>query len=175
MGITPETKDWTWVLSQRCDECLTDVRELNIYECADLMRSTLCGWRDRLREPNLTRRSDPDTWSPLEYAAHVRDALAVFEERIRLMLTQDNPVLPDWDQDTAAIEGNYNDSNPVTVAMQLDSAITSAGGLLDGLDSAVYGRKGQRSDGSPFTVQTLSRYFAHDVAHHLHDVTKPLL
>src|SRR5699024_12270706 len=54
----------------------------------------------------------------------------------------------DWDQDAAAVEGNYNDSNPVTVAMQLDSAVTSAGGLLDGLDPAVYRRKGQRSDGA---------------------------
>jgi hypothetical protein len=31
-------------------------------------------------------------------------------------------------------------------------------------------RPGRRSNGSVFTVRTLGQYFAHDLAHHLHDV-----
>ena len=34
-------------------------------------------------------------------------------------------------------------------------------------------RPGRRSNGSVFTVETLGRYFLHDVLHHLHDVGHP--
>ena len=33
-----------------------------------------------------------------------------------------------------------------------------------------WARVGRRSNGSVFTVDTLGRYFAHDLVHHLHDV-----
>jgi len=32
-------------------------------------------------------------------------------------------------------------------------------------------RPGFRSDGARFTVESFARYFVHDLAHHLHDVT----
>ena len=31
-------------------------------------------------------------------------------------------------------------------------------------------RRGRRSDGSEFTVESISRYHAHDMVHHAHDV-----
>ncbi len=31
-------------------------------------------------------------------------------------------------------------------------------------------RPGRRSDGAAFTVDSFSRYFLHDVVHHLHDM-----
>jgi hypothetical protein len=39
------------------------------------------------------------------------------------------------------------------------------------VDRAQLGRTGRRSNGSVFTVASLSQYFLHDVVHHLWDVT----
>jgi hypothetical protein len=35
------------------------------------------------------------------------------------------------------------------------------------------GRLGRRSNGSVFTVETLGKYFLHDLEHHAHDVAGP--
>jgi hypothetical protein len=34
-----------------------------------------------------------------------------------------------------------------------------------------WSRRGRRSDGAQFTVETFARYFIHDPVHHLYDVT----
>ncbi len=41
---------------------------------------------------------------------------------------------------------------------------------LDGVTGAAWDRPGLRSNGSPFTVESLSRYILHDPVHHLWDV-----
>ena len=41
----------------------------------------------------MRARPDPDTWSALEYAAHLRDALRFYEDRIRRTLSEDRPQL----------------------------------------------------------------------------------
>ena len=56
-----------------------------------------------LAGPNVAVRPAPQTWSPLEYACHVRDVLSLFTERVQLMLDQDAPTFANWDQDETAI------------------------------------------------------------------------
>ena len=57
------------------------------------------------------------------------------------------------------------------VADELESAAEAFVARLASVDSAQLGRKGRRSNGSEFTVASLSQYFLHDVVHHLWDVT----
>jgi hypothetical protein len=51
---------------------------------------------------NHAARPTPEKWSPLEYACHVRDLLVLCDHRLDLMLTQDDPIFANWDQDEAA-------------------------------------------------------------------------
>ena len=69
----------------------------------DRVRAGIPVWRDVLSGADAARRPDESTWSPLEYACHVRDVCHLFDERLLLMLEQDDPVFPDWDQDEAAV------------------------------------------------------------------------
>jgi len=46
-------------------------------------------------------------WSTQEYGCHVRDVHRIFAERVRLMLTQDEPRFPNWDQDETAVTDDY--------------------------------------------------------------------
>lgn len=172
MPIVPESKDWTWVLERRCDECEFDVSELSVHEVSALFRQSAGSWAMVLAQPGIDVRPDDRTWSTLEYACHVRDALGVFQERLALIVDSDDPVLRDWDQDKAALAGLYNEQNPGQVAAQFAAAAERAASELDAVPSDAQGRAGMRSDGAAFTVTTLARYFAHDVMHHLHDVMK---
>jgi hypothetical protein len=52
----------------------------------------------------------------------------------------------------------------------LVEAAGHAAGVYATVTPATAGRRGVRSDGSEFTVETLGLYHAHDVLHHVHDV-----
>jgi hypothetical protein len=170
MSITPDTKDWTWVLDRPCDECGLDTSTISHDDVPALLRANAAAWQDVLARPDVRTRPDATTWSPLEYAAHVRDTCRVYTERLHLMLTQDGPRYPNWDQDATAVADRYQEQDPAVVAKELTAA---AGRLADDFARVTgdqWQRTGSRSDGADFTVDTFARYFVHDPIHHLHDV-----
>ena len=118
----------------------------------------------------LRRRSSRDRWSPLEYACHVRDVFRLYDERLRLMLTEDNPTYPNWDQDRTAVDDRYNDQDPAVVAAQLATAADALAATFATVGGDAWERRGTRSDGATFNVDTFGRYMIHDPVHHLHDV-----
>ena len=116
--------------------------------------------------------AEPRSWSPLEYACHVRDVLALARYRTGLMLEQDDPLFANWDQDATAVEEDYGsqDLDEVMVALVAHAAGYAAdlAGLRRGRQ---WPRPGRRSDDKPFTVESFTRYLLHDPIHHLTDVT----
>jgi hypothetical protein len=172
MAIVPDTKDWTWVLTRACPECGFDARSFPREEVAERTRGNAARWRELLAgRDDLRTRPAPGTWSPLEYACHVRDACRRFDERLALMLTQDGPHYPNWDQDQTAIEDRYAEQNPDTVLKELRQAAESLAAAFESVTGDAWHRTGTRSDGAHFTVETFARYFVHDPIHHLYDVT----
>ncbi|WP_185996286.1 DinB family protein [Nocardioides campestrisoli] len=169
--IAPDTKDWTWVLDRPCTECGLSAADLALGDLPDLLRTTALAYGDALRDrAAVRRRPDPGTWSPLEYACHVRDVHRVFAERLTRMLDEDEPTFPNWDQDAAAVEGRYAEQDPEAVDLELVEAAGTVAGLYARVTPEQSGRTGLRSNGSRFTVLTLGRYHLHDVVHHLHDL-----
>ena len=174
MPIAPETKDWTWVLQRPCDECGVDATALDVARTGDVVRAMVPAWRSVLGRAEVRARPDDSTWSPLEYACHVRDVLRLFDERLRLMLEEDAPGFPNWDQDESAVTDRYDEQDPAQVADELAVAAAAVAARFDGVSGDQWGRTGIRSDGARFTVDSFARYFLHDPLHHLHDVGAPL-
>jgi DinB superfamily len=171
--ITPDTKDWTWVLEGRCEECGLDAPALDPSEVPGLLRDVAATFAVVLADGEAAReRPNPTTWSALEYACHVRDVCRRFEARLRLMLVLDDPVFDNWDQDAAAVQDAYDGQNPARVALEVTEAAARLADAIAGVPAEAWQRPGRRSDGVAFTVTTLTRYVAHDVVHHAHDVTK---
>ncbi|WP_324649294.1 DinB family protein [Georgenia sp. H159] len=170
MPIEPDTKDWTWVLHRPCPECGTDATAHSPATLPDVLRDAVVRWEAVLRRPDAARRPDDSTWSPLEYAAHVRDVCEVFRGRLELMLAEDDPTFADWDQDAAAVAGRYAEQDAGSVAEALAANARAVADAFAAVPQDRWERGGLRSNGSVFTVRTLSQYFAHDVLHHLHDV-----
>ena len=174
MSIVPDAKDWTWVLQRPCPECGFDAGAVARDQIADLIRRNAESWRQLLaNDPpsRLRRRPNSATWSPLEYACHVRDVFVLFDTRLGLMLRTDDPLYPNWDQDATAVQQNYRGQDPATVAADLVRAASRLADHLDAVAGPGWLRPGRRSDGAAFTVESFARYLLHDPVHHLHDAT----
>lgn len=173
MSIEPDTKDWTWVLERPCPECGFDATTLAATDVAGRVRESVAGYRAALARDAAAVRPDPSTWSPLEYSCHVRDVHRLYTYRLGLMLDQDDPLFPNWDQDVTAVEDRYDEQQPAVVADELAEASEAMATAYDGLSEAQWQRTGRRSDGANFTVDSFARYFLHDIVHHLHDISRP--
>ncbi len=170
MTIPPDTKDWTWVLDRPCPECGFLAGDLDVRDLPGTIGGWARRWRAVLDRPDVRERPAATVWSPLEYGAHVRDVLRVFDERVRLMLTEDSPTFANWDQDATAVAERYDEQDPGVVADELTLAAATLAVTFAEVPVDAWGRAGVRSNGSLFTVESIGRYFAHDVLHHLHDV-----
>ena len=172
MTIAPDTKDWTWVLQRPCPECGLDTRDVAADAVAAMIRVNAAAWPEVLSQTaDVRRRPAPEKWSPLEYGCHVRDALRLYDERLQLMLNQEGPLYPNWDQDVTAVADRYGGQDPATVAAEIPVAAETLARRFDSLTPEQWQRTGHRSDGAHFTVETFARYFVHDPVHHLFDVT----
>lgn len=172
MTVEPDTKNWTWVLGRPCPECGYDAAATPAVTVAARLREEVGPWRDALSGPPavVRRRPEPQVWSVLEYGCHVRDVCRVFDERVGLMIAHDRPVFPNWDQDATAVAEDYAVQDPARVAAELAAAAEDLADRFDRVPAGDWTRTGSRSDGSEFTVDSLARYFLHDLVHHRHDI-----
>jgi hypothetical protein len=173
VSIVPDAKDWTWVLGARCDECGLDARSLDPSDVPVVVRRAASVLADVLADNDAARRRpEPGRWSPLEYACHVRDVARLFDARLRLVLTVDDPRFENWDQDATAVQDGYAEQDPARVAGELTEAADRLAQAFDAVPPEALERSGYRSDGVRFTVSTLGRYVAHEFVHHAYDVTR---
>ncbi|MGW4739073.1 DinB family protein [Nocardia xishanensis] len=192
MPIVPDVKNWTWVLERVCPECGFDAAATAYEVVPALARDSADRLRAVLERPDARRRPDESTWSPLEYAAHVRDVCRIFAYRTAVAtrtaavdprvpafdargLTADEtpdglPVFSNWDQDATAIADRYDMQEPVAVSGELALAAEAAARAFEAVPVADRDLRVRRGDGSFFTVDSLAKYFAHDLVHHVHDV-----
>lgn len=171
VAIEPDEKDWTWVLGRSCPECGLTAAEVARGDVPVRIHDAAAAFRDALGRDHVGVRPDESTWSPLEYACHVRDVCRVFIERLDLMLEQDDPAFANWDQDATAEAERYAEQDPAVVAGELGVEADVLATRFAGVRDEQWGRPGRRSNGSVFTVETLGQYLVHDLVHHVHDVS----
>ncbi|WP_441245910.1 DinB family protein [Kitasatospora sp. McL0602] len=172
--ITPDTKDWTWVLERACADCGLDTPAVLREDVAAMIRANAASWIAILTvgsAEDVRRRPSAEVWSELEYACHVRDVFRLFDLRLDLMLTQEDPGFANWDQDETALAERYGEQDPAVVAVELAEAAEKLAAAFDTVGGEQWLRTGGRSDGARFTVETFAQYLVHDPVHHLFDVT----
>jgi hypothetical protein len=166
----PDTKDWTWVLEKPCPDCGFDASAINPSDFGRLTRENVAALLARIEAPDAADRPAPDVWSPVEYACHVRDVCRVFGARLGMMRGSTDPLFANWDQDETALAERYWEQRADPVRAELADEGERFAADLDTIEPAELDRPGRRSNGSVFTVDTLARYFLHDLVHHVHDV-----
>jgi len=172
--LPADDKDWTWVLDTVCPECGFDAHTIEREAVGTLLRENIGAWQTVLTgdDDRLRQRPDSDHWSALEYACHVRDVYRIYDERLELMLVEDGPHYPNWDQNVTAVDDRYDLADAATLADELAAAGERLAERFDDVDDEQWTRTGYRSDGAAFTIDSFARYFIHDPIHHLDDVTK---
>ncbi|GAB2579021.1 hypothetical protein GCM10027168_09850 [Streptomyces capparidis] len=124
----------------------------------------------------LRRRSDPRTWSPLEYACHMRDVLLVQRERVLAARRRDTPVAESMGRDERVEHDGYARQQPADVARQLQDAALLFTGALDRLTPAdwertlvyTYPERRERS------LRWVAVHTLHELRHHLLDMRRQL-
>jgi hypothetical protein len=173
MAIEPDTKDWTWVMSRPCTDCGFDPSTVDRDEVGDRIASSADGWANILSGPDATQRPNDSTWSPLEYGCHIRDVHRIMAQRLELILTTEPAEFANWDQDETAVADGYRTQDPTVVAGEIADAAARFAAAYDAVADDQWDRRGLRSNGSSFTVDTFAVYALHDLEHHRVDVGLP--
>jgi hypothetical protein len=121
----------------------------------------------------LGQRPEPQVWSAVEYAAHVRDVFALFDRRVARVLAEDNPDFEVVDHEAAVDQGRYRELDAVVVADELAAAADRLAGALESLAPGDWDRSGRR-EGEPRSVLDIARRAVHEGNHHLLDVGRVL-
>ncbi|MEQ1699752.1 MAG: DinB family protein [Ilumatobacteraceae bacterium] len=169
MPIVPDDKNWTWVLETACPECGFDGASYVATDAPADIEANAVRWRELLAHPQAAVRPNDHTWSALEYGCHVRDVFRLYLFRLDLMLGEDGPHFPNWDQDETAIAERYAEQDPAEVAAELEAAADLLAARFATVAGAQWERTGFRSDGAAFTIDSFTRYMVHDPLHHVHD------
>lgn len=117
-------------------------------------------------------RPAPAVWSALEYAAHMRDVLAFYFDRIDRALCEDRPTMTAADFASMAESRRYQDEDVDSVLDAVDRRGSMTARRLRLLGPADWLRVGIGSEGGERTVLTLARRLAHDGHHHLMDLDR---
>jgi hypothetical protein len=166
----PDDKDWTWVLEEPCPECGFDAATTLVTDLPVLIEASIAQFWAALERDDADRRPSPEVWSVLEYSCHVRDVCRVFGTRLSLMRGTDNPLFPNWDQDATALTEQYWSQDRDIVRAELREEGQRIAEDFASVRDEEWDRPGRRSNGSVFTVQSLGRYFVHDLRHHVYDI-----
>ena len=160
------------MLERQCPDCAFDAASVVPRDIGMNIRDVASQWEVLLLHPGATNRPVENVWSPSEYGCHVRDVFRMYDFRLELMLTEDDPLFPNWDQDETAISDRYDLQDPFVVRRELAIAGDLLAERFDAVTAGEWLRTGMRSDGARFTVDSIGRYFLHDPIHHLWDVSR---
>ena len=161
----------------RCEECGYAYDALGRDELVPTLLELAADHRLRLGGVDtglLRRRPEPDVWSVLEYACHVRDMLDVQRSRVLLAQQEDTPEFVPMGRDERAVRDRYNEQEPAAVAAELVQAAAALAATLDGLDERGWERTGVYGFPSRAvrTMDWVARHTVHELHHHLQDIDR---
>ncbi len=163
-----------------CAQCHFVYEDLEAEATPGALRHSAREIRERLGtlldEPGgverLRTRPEPDVWSTLEYAGHVRDVLLVQHARLYQALIEDVPAFTPMHRDERVGLGGYNDEDPATTATEVTIAADLLARVLSRLDTTEWSRRCTYDVTRPSEVDVvwLARHSVHEVVHHLLDI-----
>ena len=119
------------------------------------------------------RRPDPQTWSALEYTAHVADVLDLLGPAIRRVMVEEQPSIGSFDNDERAEGKGYNKLERAEVLGWLELACAELASVLESVKADDWTRTGRLEAGERDAL-ALARNGVHEGSHHLRDVQRVL-
>ena len=111
-------------------------------------------------------RSAPERFTYREALAHLADWDGVFGERIRRILTEENPTLPDIDEGALAVEHDYANQDPLMIFERFEASRADLVAQLQGLSEDDWHRVGHREKvGDLNLLHLATMILGHDAYH----------
>jgi hypothetical protein len=125
---------------------------------------------------DVRARREVQTWSPLEYACHVRDVLLVQRERVLMARRQNRPSFDPMGRDERVEHDGYAEQRPGDVARQLLDAARLFANVLSRLGPEDWERTVMYNfpTVSERSLRWVAAHTLHEVRHHLLDVRRQL-
>ena len=167
-----------------CAECGFDYDGVPDAEVVDKLRSFGRRYRAPLTrglegeqlDDLLRTRSEPDVWSALEYACHVRDVFASQRGRVAQTLAEDTPTYVPMGREQLLVDRRYNEQDPVAVVDELAANAEAMADTCAALTTTDWDRTGIYNYPTPTerSLRWLARHTIHEGHHHLLDVGRSL-
>jgi hypothetical protein len=112
----------------------------------------------------LDRRPPGSDWSARQVAHHLADSETTAYVRLRRLIAEDNPFIPDYDEEEFARRLHYD--RPIEPSLEVLRSVRAASlQLLESLTPEEWQRSGTHSDSGPYSVDDWLRIYAD----HSHD------
>ena len=120
----------------------------------------------------LLARPMPGKWSTLEVVCHIADFEIVGADRIKRVIAEDKPTLPDGDEKAFAARLAYH-SRELEEELQLIGSIrASTARILRTLKDEDFARVGNHTAAGPLTLQQLVERMTRHVPHHVNFIAE---
>lgn len=127
--------------------------------------------------PEFVRmRPEPEVWSAIEYACHVRDVLEVQRKRIAQALVEYRPTWAPMDRKGRVSQEKYELQDPNQVAVAIIRFAQEFGAAAKALTPEQQQLRGLYNYPvvMPRTLDWVIRHTAHEIQHHSHDIVTVL-
>ena len=185
MTVQPSLEDlrrrrgegWQWARSQTdaCPQCGLHPGAEPPPSLGPRLLELARGWRAFLVSADdtyLRTNPEPGVFSPIQYAAHVRDILRAYGDRVILVMAEDEPTVPQLNPNSEEWEA-YNRLDAEELADDLEAQAARLAELLAGLDDEDWRRTFIRDSGQDgvirYNLAGLASYAVHEAHHHLLD------
>lgn len=119
-----------------------------------------------LSEEQLRRRPSQGEWSIKEVLCHLRDTTEIHELRMRRVVTEENPLLPAFDQEAYARDRKYQEEQTSTILPSFLEHRRAMVELVRGLPQDAWDRRGIHEETGPLSLRDLVQGAVnHDLEH----------
>jgi uncharacterized damage-inducible protein DinB len=106
-------------------------------------------------------------WSIQQVLIHLADSDTVYADRMKWVISEDNPPLPGFDQEKWAAALHYNEQ-PADDAMKLiELTRRQMSTILRALPETTFNRTGEHNERGRITLRDLVRYMVEHLDHHV--------
>ncbi len=168
---------WQWhrIQFEPCPQCGYHPAALPPDSLGRVAVELAASWREFLVQADdayLRTSPEPGVFSPIQYAAHARDIVRVYGERMVLGLEQDSPTVPIFNPPQEVFEG-YNRLDPVELATDIEAQARRLDETVERMDPSAWSRIVINDRGIygvyTFTLAGLACNAVHEAHHHLLD------
>ena len=172
---SPRLRGTMWAVSG-CDQCGFEYDSVPIDEIGSALRSNAQALVDTLSAEDLRSRPEPDVWSPLEYACHVRDVMQIQVGRVARGLAEETPSFRPMEREERPARLRYNEQDPVVVREQVLDAAGALADVFDGLSEEQLARTVTYNWPVEMIrpLRWVGRHTVHELVHHRLDIERAL-